>query len=223
MDGDVAILAGQREGDLTFQVEMLLPADAELAGDPMRRGGHRPLRVAAQDRGRRLDVGFAGKRRRDVDDRVLGLDFDDHFCSGRPRGIESVRHDHRQRLAQELDPVDGEQRLVLADRRNVVAAGNVLRPQHRHDARHGPRGFAVEPHQPAAGDPTQNQGRMQGARRFGHIVDIERLPGDVLQRAVVSSRDVDLAAHSASTSSTRPGSARRSSSRRSRLAATCLR
>ena len=37
----------------------------------------------------------------------------------------------------------------------------------------------------------------------------------------VTARDVDLAAHSASTSSTRPGSARRSSSRRSRLAATC--
>ena len=223
MDGDVAVLTGQREGDLALEVKMLLSADAEFGGEPMRRAGQRRLRIAAYDRGRRLHVGFAGERRRDIEDRLLGLDLHDDLFGGRPRCIEGLRDDHRQGLAGELDPVDGEQRLVLADRRDVVAAGNVLGAQHRDHARHCRRGGEIGLHESSAGDLAQHQGRMQRARRLGHVVDIERLPGDVLQRAVVTLRRMDLAAHSASTSSTRPGSARRSSSRRSRLAATCRR
>ena len=223
MDDDVAVLAGQREGDLTLEVEMLLPADAEFGRQAMRRAGQRRCRIAAHQRGRRLHIRLAGQCRRDVEDRLFGLDLHDDLFGGRPRGVEALGDDHRQGLAGELDPVDGEQRLVLADGRDVVAAGNVLRPQHRHHARHRSGRGCIESHELAARDPAQDQGAVQGARRLGHVVDIERLPGDVLQGAVVTLRRMDLAAHSASTSSTRPGSARRSSRRRSRLAATCRR
>ncbi len=37
MDDHVAVLAGDGERDLAFEVEVLLAADAELAGDLLRR------------------------------------------------------------------------------------------------------------------------------------------------------------------------------------------
>ena len=51
----------------------------------------------------------------------------------------------------------------------------------------------------------QHQRGMQRAGRLGDVVDIERLAGDVLQRAVVALRGMDLAFHSASTSTAWPG------------------
>ena len=50
---------------------------------------------------------------------------------------------------------------------------------------------------------------MQSAGRLGDVVDIERLAGDVFQRAVVTPRGMDLANHSASISTARCGSAMR--------------
>ena len=223
MDRDVAVLAWQREGDLAFEIEMLLPADAELGFEPMRCTCQRRIGIAAQHRRRRLHIGLSFQRRRDVEDRFFGLDLDDDFLDSGTRRIERFRDDHRQRLARELDPVDGEQRFVLADGRNVVLAGNVRRAKHRDYAGHLRRHGDVDFHEFPAGDGTQHQCTVQRVGRFGHVVDIQRLPRDVLQRAVVAPRLVDLRAHSASTSSTRCGSARRSSSRRNRLAATCRR
>ena len=223
MDRDVAVLTRQRKGDLAFEIEMLLPADAEFGFEPMRCTCHRRIGIAAQHRRRRLHICLSFQRRRDVENRFFGLDLDDDFLDGGTRRIERFRDDHRQRLARELDPVDGEQRLVLADGRNVVLAGNIRRAKHRDYAGHLRRHGTVDLQEPAAGDGTQHQRAMQRAGWLGHVVYIERLPRDMLQRAVVALCLMDLRAHRDSTSSTRCGSAMRRSSRRSRFAATCRR
>ena len=44
MDEHVAVLARNGERDLAFEIEMLLPADAQRAGDAVRRGGERVRR-----------------------------------------------------------------------------------------------------------------------------------------------------------------------------------
>ena len=46
MDQHVAVLAGDGVGDLAFEVEMVLPADMQRAGDAVRGGGERGVRVA---------------------------------------------------------------------------------------------------------------------------------------------------------------------------------
>ena len=70
MHQKVAVLAGQGEGDLAFEIEMLLAADAERGTQPVRRGLQRRIGIAAQDRRRRLHIGLLGERRGDVEDRL---------------------------------------------------------------------------------------------------------------------------------------------------------
>ena len=62
-DVEPALLAGRGERGLALEIEMLLPADLERAGQAVRRGGERGIGVAARHDLRRLDLG-AGRRAR---------------------------------------------------------------------------------------------------------------------------------------------------------------
>jgi hypothetical protein len=223
MNHKVAVLARQGEGDLAFEIEMLLAADAELGGEPVRRGLQRRIGIAAQDGRRRLDIGLLGERRLDIEDRLGRLDVELRALGAGARRIERMRHHHGQRLAGMFNLVLGEQRLLLAGTGDVVEAGNVARGEHGDHAGRRGRHRQVELPQAPAGDRTQHQRRMQRAGRLGDVVDIERLAGDVLQRTVMALRGVDLALHSASTSTAWPGAVTRSSRRRSRFFAACRR
>ena len=55
VDEHVAVFLRHGVGDLTFEVELLLAADAESALQPVRRGGERRLPVAALERDRGND------------------------------------------------------------------------------------------------------------------------------------------------------------------------
>jgi hypothetical protein len=220
MHDDVAILARQGKGDLALEIEMLLAADRELGAEQMRRRLERGIGITAQHRRRRLDIGLGGERRLDVEDGCFGVDLDRRALGRVARRVETRRHHQRQRLAGIEDAVGREQRLVAADRGDVVLAGNVLRTKHRDDTRCR---RDLDLLQPAMRDRAQHQRGMQRSRRLRHVVDVDRLAGGVLQRRIVAQRAVRAALHRASTSTGRCGSARRSSSRRSRLAATCRR
>ena len=223
MHQKIAVLARQGEGDLAFEIEMLLPADAELGSEPVRCRLQRRVGIAAQDGRRRLDIGLLGQRRLDIEDRLGRLDVEPGALGGGARRVEGMGHHHGQRLAGVLDLVLGEQRLLLAGTGDVVEAGNVACGEHGDDARRRCRHRQVELPQAPAGDGAQHQRGMQRAGRLGDVVDIERLAGDVLQRAVVALRGMDLAFHSASTSTAWPGEATRSSRRRRRFFAACRR
>ena len=198
---------GRREGDLAFEIEMLLAADAELRAQPVRCVLERGVGIAAQEGRRRLDIGLPGKRGLDVEDRFVRLDVGLHPFGRVPRGVERCRHDHRQRLARELDTFLGEQRLAMMARRDIVLARNVAGAQHGNHTRHRRGGGKIELAQAAARHRAQHQGGMQRARRLGHVVDVERLARHMLQGAVVALGAMDRALHSASTSTARPGSA----------------
>ena len=98
---------------------------------------------------------------------------------------------------------------LLAGAGDVVVAGDVAGGKHADHAGRRRRLGQIEPAQAAAGDRAQHQRGMERARRLGNVVDIERLAGDVLERAVVALGGVDLAFHSASISTARSGSAMR--------------
>ena len=228
MDDEIAILAWQGQRNLAFEIEMLLTTDTELGGQAMRRTRQGRLDLTALHGDRGLDIGLLHQRRRDIEDRLFLVDLDDGSFGGLPRGVEALRHHQSQRLTGMFDPVGGKQRLALAHRRNVVLARHVARRQHRHDTGRDGDSRKIELAQATAGHRAQHQRRVQGVRWRRHVVDIERLAHDMLQRAVVTARDTNravlgLAAHSASSSITRDGSASLSSSRRRRLAATCRR
>ena len=54
-DGDLVVLAGDRHGDMAFEIEMLLAADAHLAFEAARGIGQFGFRLAALQRHRRGD------------------------------------------------------------------------------------------------------------------------------------------------------------------------
>ncbi len=201
VDHDVAILARQGEGDLTLEIEVLLSAHAELGAEPMRRALQGAVGIAAQQGRRCLHIGLLGERRLDIEDGLAGFDVDHRALGGVARRIECLGHHHGQRLAGIVDLLESKQRFVLADWCDVVLAGNVPGAKHRDHPRRGRDGCKVELAQPPRSNRAEDQRAMQRASGFGHVVDIECLPGDVLQGAVVAARAMD--AHSASTSTAR--------------------
>ena len=58
MHDQIAVLARQDESDLAFEIEVLLPADAERRAQSVRRGLQRGIGVAAQHGRRRLHIGL---------------------------------------------------------------------------------------------------------------------------------------------------------------------
>ena len=90
MHQEIAVLARQGEGDLAFEIEMLLPADAELGSEPVRRRLQRRVGIAAQDGRRRLDIGLLGQRRLDIEDRLGRLDVEPGALGGGARRVEGM-------------------------------------------------------------------------------------------------------------------------------------
>jgi hypothetical protein len=88
-------------------------------------------------------------------------------------------------VADIVDDILGEERLVRQDRTDVVVAGNVGRRDESDDARHGERLRRIDTLQLAMRHRRNDQRRMQRAGQFGHVVDIGRLAGDLLGGAVM--------------------------------------
>ena len=221
MHDDVAVLARQGEGDLAFEIEMLLPADAELGAQRVRRRLHRGVGVAAQQR----SAAPAHRPWPPAPSRCRGW-----RVPHRSRWSRARRHAAPRRASSPRPAPAAGRRTRRGRRRTAARRCRRRRRRSCRECRSGPSTATtpgavrhVELLQPAVRHGAQHQRGMQGAGGLRHVVDIERLAGGVLQRRVVALRGMDAALHSASTSTGRCGSARRSSSRRSRLVATCRR
>ncbi len=114
-DGHLVVLAGDRHGDVAFEVKMLLPADAYLAFQPVRGIVHLGLGVAALQRHRRDDE-RAAVFERAVDiapvRQIAILDL--RLLCGLACCIAGLGDHRKDRLAVELDLGFGKQRLVMA-------------------------------------------------------------------------------------------------------------
>ena len=194
-DVHVAAVAGSGERDLAFEIEMILAAAAQLAGEPMRRGGERGLDLAARHDLRRRDQALARHRLLDAEHCRQRLVFDrDQLCR-RARLIERRRRDRGHRLALVLDDIDGEHRLVAADRRDVVLARDVRRRDHGDHARGGERAGEIDVLDARMRMRAQHQGGFERAGHVRDVVEIARRAGDVADRAVVAHRRVHAPAN----------------------------
>ena len=185
VDQPLILLLRQRQRDLAFQIEMLLPANGELALQPMRRGGQRSGGVAAPHRDggqhealrrHRLFDGQHRRQRRDVE-----LDLARRMA----RRLHGVGDDQADHLAGVLHGVAGEHRFVLDEGGQHRVTGNV---GGQHDGAHAgarQRRRGIDAEQPAMRDGREDRRGMQRAARLGQVVHIGRQPLHLGARAFV--------------------------------------
>ena len=193
VDEDVVVLTGNREGDLAFEIHMILPADRDGAVDAARRGGQSGVHLAAFERQRRCHIRiarFPGREGIEREGQVLAIDLGKN---SRPARRVPRLGDHRKEgLAVKLDFVRRKDRLVmLAGRADVVDAGNVLGGQDLDDAGRGPHGGQVETKNTGMGDGRQAEIGVKRAFRLGNVVGVVGAAGDMLGGAVMDTIAVD--------------------------------
>ena len=133
----VVVLAGHGQRDLALEVEMLLAADAHPAGEPARAAASAALASPRCSVSGSVTRTPRRQRRVDVEDRPAApRTRPSASLAARRACVAGLGGDGEQRLADVLDDVVGEHRLVVAvDRADVVVAGDVGGGQHADHAR----------------------------------------------------------------------------------------
>jgi hypothetical protein len=140
MDQHGAVLVGNGQRHLAFEVEMLLAADPQRAGQTVRRRSDGRFRLAAPELVRRQHLGLCGKALIDRDDGACRLDLDDPEAGG-TAGLIARGGDHgKHHLAMEHDAAVGEDRIVAHGRAAVVDTWNV---GHGEDGKNAGRGACL--------------------------------------------------------------------------------
>ncbi|OQC05888.1 MAG: hypothetical protein BWX79_02198 [Alphaproteobacteria bacterium ADurb.Bin100] len=129
----LVLLLRQHIGDLAFQVEVLLPADLELAAEPVRRSRQPRLGVAPAHAHGRQHEALRGQRLAHVQHGRQGLYVQRHRAGGLARLHHGVGHHQTDDAADVFHRVDGEDGFIVGKRGQDRVAGDVLR---QHDATH---------------------------------------------------------------------------------------
>jgi hypothetical protein len=174
VEGDRAMLLRHGHAHLSFEIEVLLPADAEALFDHMRGGGNGFRRIAAVE-----GIGLAhvaraqGERILHRHGGCLRGDFDCRQPRGAARGLTRFGNHRENHLAVEHDLAVGQDRVASDRRRTVVDARNVRRCQHRDHARCGPHRIQLEPDDVAQGTVLRKARiDVDDALGLAHVVDI---------------------------------------------------
>jgi hypothetical protein len=176
------------ERDLALEVEMLLAADPQRAGQAARGGGDALCRLAAQEVVTRQHLAAVGKALVDGDDGVLRRDLDEAEAGG-PAGLGAgLGDDGEHHLAVEGNPGVGEDRIVAHGGAAVVVAGNVGGGENGDDAGRGAHLLEIEPGDDAARRRRIAGRDMDGARGLALVVDVEGPAADMARGAVVGKR-----------------------------------
>jgi len=168
----VAVLAGERHGDLPLQVEMLLAAQPHPSAQASRGGGERRCRFTAPHGLRRQHEQAALHGVVDGEDRQQHLVFDAAEQDRRAGRGEAVGGDGEHRLAVILDQIRREDRVAGERRPDIVDAGDVCRRHHGDDTRRCQHGAQVEIENAGVGVLAQEDGGVQQGARLRDVVDI---------------------------------------------------
>ena len=114
MDGHVAALLRQSEGDLTLQIKMLLPAHIDPALHAVRGAGQGGDGIALGPDTRPIfEPAVCGQRLLDRQDRSLCRNLDLAQSRRAAGGQMAVGHNGKDRLSGVMHPVHSQQRLVV--------------------------------------------------------------------------------------------------------------
>ena len=180
------VLGRQRQRDLAFEVEMLLPADVDPPLDDMRGAGDGAVRVAPRpDHRPALEPAAGGQRLLHGQDRRQVADLDPALPRRLPRRDMAFRHHQKDRLADIMHPVRRQERLVMDRGRDVVLERQVGRGPDRDDTGAGVHFGQVQRQDLAMRHGREPEGEVQRIGRQGDVVDIARRAGDVQMRRLV--------------------------------------
>jgi len=186
VDQQLPVLARHHVGDLPFEVEVLLAADAQLALHALRRVGDRRVGIAAPQSGWRQDetvrlqggVGIEQRSGRAV------LVVHAHAPRRHARGLDAAGQHQRHRLTEPKNLALGQHRLVVQHGADGVVR-HIGRGQDVHHAGHGARRFEVDTHDARMRSQRQRRCGVQRAGELRQVVDVGRSAGHVQVRALV--------------------------------------
>ena len=176
MNAQVRPLERHRPGALGLEVDVLLTADLARALDHDVAPIPGRVDVANLEGDRSIDDLTPSEGLPRLGDRrpLVELDPDQVPCL--PGLLRTLGHHQGDRVAAEVHPAFGQERLVLNDRPDLVLARHVLGGEHRHDSRRGARGVQIQTLDLAVGHRRAKDRGMEQARRRPHVVDVFRLP-----------------------------------------------
>ena len=128
------VFARDGQCDLAFEIEMVLAADPERAGQAVRSRRERRRTVPLTERVVGHQAVFRRQRLIDRNQRRLGIDLDLRQLHGPASGGARFSDDRKQHLATELDGALRQNRIVALDRAAIIAAGHVGGCNHPHHA-----------------------------------------------------------------------------------------
>ena len=190
LDEDLAALVDVGQRAVGLQVEVLLAAELEGAGEPVRRGLERLVGVAAGDHPLMALEALGGDRLRRGDQRRERLVLHHDRLGAEPGRLLGLTEHPADGVTVEHHLV-GEQRLVVLDP-GVVDPGHVGGGQHldhpgdsvrRADVQLGDLGVGVRG--------LQRPGGQRSGQPVDQVVGVERLAGDVQRRGLVRHLQAD--------------------------------
>ena len=186
-----AVFLRQGVRDHALQIELVLPADADLPGQTVRCRSDCRARITAHEafgwQHERLvpERGFGGQIRLQV------LVFD--YCKScrAPRLLHGARGNGEQRLTVILNERGGKDRVVGDHGAIVVLTRDVLRGDHGDDTRRRAYLGEIDRFQPGMCPLAHPDCGVERAACLGDIVDVDRLTADMQMSAVVGDRGAD--------------------------------
>ncbi len=169
-----AVVAGNRQCDLAFEVEVVLAAAAHRTAQPARCAGDGGIRLAAVHAHVGLHAAAGGQRVVDGQQGRQGGALGAGEARGAAGGVDRGRYHETEGLAVEADLAFGEDGIVVDHGAEIVGAGNVCCCQHRDHARNGARRVDVDCRQARVGVRCECQRRVQRAARLGQVVGVLR-------------------------------------------------
>ena len=190
-DQQLPVLARDHAGDLAFEVEVLLAADAQLAAHAMRRGGQGRGRIAALHARRRQDEAAGRQRGLGIHQRRALLVVNANASRRHAGGLDAGGQHQRHRLADEQRLAIGQHRLVVQHGADGVAR-HIGGGQDVHHARYRTRRIEVEARDARVRARGQCGCGMQRAGQLGQVIDVGGGTGHVQVRALVRRVATDL-------------------------------
>ncbi len=203
---DRAVFLGKRDGDLAFEIEVILPADRRRALQPMSCSRQHLVWLAAHDALRWKNVAARRQCRANVED--SGERFVFHARGPRRlpgRKMRGRRH-REQGLAGVLNQALRENRVVVNDTAVVVLPRYVCGQRYGVHTRHRQHRRNIELNDAPVRNRAEPEGCVERVRRQRNVIAVECLAAHMQVRAIVNLGETDAhVASTGSTSSTRNG------------------